>query len=106
MRKFFYKEPSFKYDIDGNMEIINKMCVGPIEVIIYGINKDGKFYFDWTYPDFYPDDSELEREYKIISKEEMIEKIKIEISICEKEGNNDLVQKYYKAIEMIENNNY
>ena len=43
------------------------------------MNKE--FYFDWTYPEFYPDDSELERDYRIISKEEMIEEINVEINI-------------------------
>lgn len=106
MNKFFYKEPCFKYNNDGNMEIINKRCVGPIEVIIYGINQNKEFYFDWTFPEFYPDDSELEREYKIISKKEMIEEINVEIAICEKEENVKMVEKYKEAIRMIERGSY
>lgn len=106
MSKFFYKKPSLEYDSHGNMEIINKRCVGPIEVIIYGITKNKEFYFDWTYPEFYPDDSELERDYRIISKEEMIEEINVEINICKNQGNNELAEIYEYAIKMIKSNNF
>ncbi len=106
MQKFYYKTPNFEYDSDGNMEIIYKRSVGPIEVIIYGINKNKEFYFDWTFPEFYPDDSELEREYKLISKQEMIEEINVEILLCEKEENDEMVGIYREALEMIKNGNY
>ena len=106
MGKFYYKSPNFKDDDNGNMEIMNKPCVGPIEVIIYGITKDKKFYFDLTYPEFYPNGSELKRDYRFITKEEMIEEIKREITICEKEGNLELVEKYLDAINMIRNSQY
>ncbi|MBD5137269.1 MAG: hypothetical protein HDT39_15170 [Lachnospiraceae bacterium] len=106
MGKFYYKQPCFEYNSDGKMEIIHKYCVGPIEVLIYGITRDKEFYFDWTFPEFYPDDSELERDYRIISKERMIRAINVEIETCEKKGDIELVKKYKAAIEMIENNKY
>lgn len=104
--KFYYKDPCFKYNSKGNMEIIYKYCMGPIEVLIYGITKNKEFYFDWTFPEFYPGDSELERDYKIISKERLLEAINIEIAICEKEENNELAEKYRWAVEMIEAGSY
>ncbi|MFA9379364.1 MAG: hypothetical protein ACERKZ_21860 [Lachnotalea sp.] len=106
MGKFYYKNPCFEFNSNGNIEIIHKRCVGPIEVIIYGITKNKEFYFDWTYPEFYPDDSELARDYRVISKEEMIEEINVEIAICEKEGNTELIKKYKEAIEIIEADKY
>lgn len=106
MGKFFYKDPCFEYNSDGNMEIIHKYCVGPIEVFIYGITKNKEFYFDWTFPEFYPDDSELERDYRIITKKRMLKALNVEIDTCEKEGNSELVEKYKLAIEMIETNKY
>lgn len=106
MGKFYYEIPNFKYDTNGNMVIIKKLCFGPIEAIIYGITQDKKFYFDWTYPEFYPSDSELEQEYRFITKEEILEAIKIEISICEKEGETELVEQYIKAINMIQSDEY
>lgn len=106
MGKFFYKNPCFEYNSEGNMEIIHKYCVGPIEVLIYGITKNKEFYFDWTFPEFYPDDSELERDYRIISKERMLKAIGQEIDACEKEKNINLAEKYKMAVEMIKNNKY
>lgn len=106
MGKFFYKDPCFQYNNKGNMEIIYKYCYGPIEVLIYGITKKKEFYFDWTFPECYPGDSELEREYKIISKERFLEAVNIEIAACEKEGNNELAEKYRLAVEMIEAGSY
>jgi len=106
MEKFFYKNPCFEYNSDGNMEIIYKYCVDPMEVLIYGITKNKEFYFDWTFPEFYPDDSEMEREYTIISKERMLNAIKIEIDTCKKEGNIELGEQYKRAVEMIEAGKY
>jgi hypothetical protein len=106
MGKFFYKNPCFEYNSDGNMEIIHKHCVGPMEVLIYGITKNKDFYFDWTFPEFYPNDSEMERDYRIISKERLLEAINIEINTCEKEGNNELSEKYRLAVEMIQADRY
>ncbi len=97
MGKFFYKDPCFQYNSKGNMEIIYKYCYGPIEVLIYGITKKKEFYFG---------DSELEREYKIISKERLLEAVNIEIAACEKEENNELAEKYRLAVEMIEAGSY
>ena len=104
MGQFIYDIPKFEYDEKGNMVIIRKRCLGPIEVIIYGITREGEFYFDWIFPKFYPDDSELERDYRIISKEEILEEINVEIDICKKEGRKELVEKYIQAVNIIKNN--
>lgn len=106
MGRFFYELPSLNYNEDGNMEIIHKYCVGPIEIQIYGINQNKEFYFDWTYPEFYPDDTELERDYRVVSKERILKAINLEIEKCLEEENIKLAEKYKNAIEMIESGNY
>jgi hypothetical protein len=59
MTEFLYKDPNFEPDKDGNRVIIDKCCIGPIEVIIYGITKENEYYLDWTFPEFYPGDQEV-----------------------------------------------
>jgi len=103
MEKFFYNNPCFEYNSDGNMEIIHKYSVGPIEVLIYGITQNKEFYFDWTFPEFYPDDSELVRDYRIISKERMLKAINEEIETCKKNKNFEMAEKYINAKKYIEN---
>ena len=103
MAEFLYIDPNFEPDEDGNRVIVNKRCVGPIEVIIYGITKDNEYYFDWTFPECYPDDDELERDYKIISRDEMLEALDIEIETCRKDGNIEIVDKYIQAKKLIKN---
>lgn len=103
MAEFLYRDPNFEPDEDGNRVIINKRCVGPIEVIIYGITKENEYYLDWTFPECYPDDDELERDYKIISRDEMLEALEIEIETCKKDGNIEMADKYIQAKKIIEN---
>lgn len=102
MAEFIYRDPNFEPDEDGNRVIINKRCVGPIEVIIYGITKENEYYFDWTFPECYPDDDELERDYKVISRDDMLEALDIEIEACKKHGNIIMAGKYINAKEIIE----
>ena len=101
--RFFYNLPSFTENADGNREIINKRCVGPIEVIIYGITKDNEYYFDWTYPEFYPDDSELERSYKIITKQKILDALDLEIEVCRNNNCKKLIEEYEIAKARIQN---
>ncbi|EKQ51443.1 MULTISPECIES: hypothetical protein [unclassified Clostridium] len=103
MAEFLYRDPSFDPDENGNRVIINKRCVGPIEVIIYGITKENEYYLDWTFPECYPDDDELERDYKIISRDEMIEALDIEIETCKRNGNIVMTDKYIQAKKITEN---
>lgn len=101
MAKFLYRDPNFEPDKDGNRVIINKYCVGPIEVIIYGITKENEYYLDWTFPEFYPGDAELERDYRIISRGEMLNALDIEIETCKKDGNIEMKDKYIQAKKII-----
>lgn len=103
MGEFFYRDPNFEPNEDGNREIISKCCVGPIEVIIYDITKENEYYLDWTFPVNYPGDEELERNYKIISKDEMLGALNFEIEICKKDGNIEMADKYIQAKKIIEN---
>ena len=48
----------------------------------------------------------MERDYRIISKERLLEAINIEIDTCKKEGNNELSEKYRLAVEMIQADRY
>ena len=70
-----------------------------MQVLIYGITKNKDFYFDWTFPEFYPNDSEMERDYRIISKERLLEAINIEIADCQNKFDNDK----YEFLELLEN---
>lgn len=106
MPEFFYKKPDFIPDEEGNRVIINKCCVGPIEAVIYGITKDNRYYCDWTYPEFYPGDDELERDYRIITKNDMIRALDFEINICRKKGNIEMADEYINAKSIIENYKY
>jgi len=82
---FYHFMPSDVVDKDGKRAIIKYYCFGPIEVIIYGITSVNEYYFDYTYPEFFGD-AELEHEYKIITKKEMIKIIDSEIELCERNG--------------------
>ncbi|WP_243124421.1 hypothetical protein [Clostridium sp. AWRP] len=70
---------------NGKRAIIDYSCFGPIEVIIYGVTSMNEYYFDHTYPELWGD-AELEHEYNIITKEEMLNAIDSEIGLCERNG--------------------
>ncbi len=91
-QKFFYRKPQFEPDEDGNIVIISKYSVGPIESICYGINKNGEYYFEWLYPEFWPGDEELEKDYRIIDEEEIIKAVKSELIVCREAGNNEMAK--------------
>ena len=93
-QKFFYTKPQLEPDADGNIVIISKASVGPIESVCYGINKAGEYYFRWVYPEFWPGDEELETEYRIIAEDEMIKAVKNELSVCQKAGNKEMAKCY------------
>lgn len=101
MDRFLYDIPTLKPDKDGNIVIINKYSVGPIETLTYGITQDNKFYLDWEYPEF--NDEELVRDYKIITKERILKALELEIERCKKNGEIQFTQKYEEAKKMINN---
>lgn len=90
--------PANSTDKEGNRDIIIKLCFGPIESIVYGITKDNKYYMDFTFPVGFGD-GELEHDYRMISKLEMLEAIDNEIGLCELNGGNAIVEalKFEKA---------
>lgn len=100
-QEFFYEEPCFVPDQNGNKKIIMKYSYGPIEHIEYGINQDNKFYYNWTYPESWPGDETLAHAHGIISKDAMVAALKKEIIICEKTGKPALTKSYQNAIKRI-----
>lgn len=85
VENIYHKMPADTADEEGNRDIISNLCFGPIESTIYGITKDNKYYKENTFPACFGDD-ELDHEYRIISKSEMLEAIKNEIQFCEANG--------------------
>ena len=98
MNNFLYDIPTLIPDKDGNIVIINKYSLGPIETLTYGITKDKKFYLDWEYPEF---GEELVRDYKIISKERILQVLELEIEKCKNNGEMQAVEKYEEAKQLI-----
>lgn len=101
MDRFLYDIPTLESDEDGNIVIINKYSLGPIETLTYGITKDKKFYLDWEYPEF--NDEKLARDYKIISKERILKALDSEIQRCKKNGDIQFIKKYEEAKQLINN---
>ena len=83
--------PANSTDKEGNRDIIIKICFGPIESTAYGITKDNKYYKDYTFPVGLGDD-ELENDYRMISKLEMLEAINNEIELCELNRGNPIAE--------------
>lgn len=98
-RKYYYDIPNFIPDNDGNIVLINKYSVAPIESFTYGITKDNQFFLDWKYPLF--GDDELQCDYRIITSDRLLNVLNDEIDLSKKSGNNELVRKYEKAIEIV-----
>ena len=98
-RKFFYDIPTFIPDENGNIILLQKKSVSPIEIFQYGISQNGKFYLLWDYPLL--GDDELESDYREISKERIMNDLGIELNICDKEGNLEIVVKISEALEFI-----
>ena len=103
MNRFFYDIPTLEPDEKGNIEVIHKYSVGPIESLTYGITKNKEFYFEWLYPIF--GDEELETDYRIISKERILKVLELEIAECKKNENVKLVEKYEEAKKIISTRN-
>ncbi|NRU38512.1 hypothetical protein BJV39_002607 [Clostridium beijerinckii] len=97
----YNKIPANETDEHGNRDIIINLCFGPIEATIYGITKDNKYYKDSTFPACLGDD-ELENEYRIISKSEILEAINSEIRVCELNGGNAIAEALKLEREKIE----
>ncbi|OVE69044.1 hypothetical protein CCS79_08955 [Clostridium diolis] len=97
----YHKMPANETDEHGNRDIIINLCFGPIEATIYGITKDNQYYKDDTFPACLGDD-ELENEYRIISKSEMLEAINSEIRVCELNGGNAIAEALKLEREKIE----
>ena len=63
---------------------------------IYIINN-----FDYTYPEFC-DDAELEHEYNIITKKEILKVIESEIELCERNGGINIAKALRSEKKLIE----
>lgn len=87
----YHRIPANTKDEEGNRYIIINLCFGPIESTVYGITKENEYYKEDTFPACFGDD-ELEHEYRIISKSEMLEAINSEIKFCELNGVNAIVE--------------
>ena len=99
VRKYYYDEPVFEPDEEGNIIIIHKYSIAPIESFTYGITKDKQFFLDWRYSLL--GDDELERDYRIITKERLLNTLKNEIVILKNEGNTKLAMEYEKAYDLV-----
>ena len=99
-RKFFYDIPTFIPDKNGNIVLMEKKSVSPIEYFQYGINQNGKFYLQWDYPML--GDDELESDYREISKERIKNDLENEMNICNQEENVKIAEKIAEALEFIE----
>ncbi|MCT4544615.1 MAG: hypothetical protein N4A63_13825 [Vallitalea sp.] len=98
---FYHCMPSEMADKDGKRAIINYYCFGPIEVVIYGVTLENKYYFDYTYPEVWGD-GELEHEYNIITKKEMLKAIDSEIELCERNGGTNIAKTLRSEKKLIE----
>lgn len=99
-RKFYYDIPTLEANEDGNIVIIHKYSMAPIETFTYGITFDNQYFFRWEYPIF--GDDELECDYRIITAERLLDALRKEIDNCEENGVNELVGKFMEAISYIE----
>lgn len=98
--KYYYDIPTFNADEHGNVIIIHKYSVAPIESFTYGITKDNQYFLEWEYPML--GDDELEIDYRIITGDRLLDVLKNEINICRETRNAELVEKYVEAMEKIQ----
>ena len=103
-RKFFYDIPTMVPDENGDVVLLNKKSISPLEFFQYGINKYGKYYLKWDYPML--GDDELESDYREISKERLKNDLRNEFKICIEEENVEIAEKIEEALNYIEKNDY
>lgn len=85
--RWFYTKPDFVPDRDGNIVLISKKSVGPLEVYEWGIdsNKNAYELYKWLENDFYEDESY----FRNIETEKLLEQIHSVISMFR---NNELYE--------------
>ena len=103
-RKFFYDIPTLVPDENGDVVLLNKKSISPLEFFQYGINKYGKYYLKWDYPML--GDDELESDYREISKERIKNDLRNEFKICIEEENFEIAEKIEEALNYIKKNDY
>ena len=59
---------------------------------------DKKFFLDWEYPEF---GEELVRDYRIISKERILQALELEIERCKNDGEIQFIEKYEEPKALI-----
>jgi len=99
MDRFLYGIPTLRQDLEGNIVIIHKYSLAPIETLTYGITKDKEFYLDWEYSEL--NDEELVSDYRIISKERILKVLDLEIERCKKINEIQFIEKYEEAKKLI-----
>ena len=98
--KYYYDVPNLSEDEDGNVIIIHKYSIAPIEYFTYGITFDKHYFLKWEYPLF--GDDELVCDYRLIPVERLLDVISKEIDNCQEHGNNELAEKFMEAKNYIE----
>ena len=85
--------------------LIKRLCFGPLETIIFGIEKINKLQYKYFFEHNIIEGIEEEFIFKYINKKEILENINNEISICKK-LNNEFYILFEIEKQKIESNNY
>ncbi|MEX0083336.1 hypothetical protein [Clostridium butyricum] len=92
--------PKKECDNKGRREIICRLCIGPLETDIYGIEND-KFYHEYNYIEGL---LEGEVDFYYISKEEFIKELEFEIKLSIEHQSYELTHFLLETKDVLVNN--
>lgn len=99
--KWLYSVPDPLPDKDGNIVLIKKASVGPLEVYEWGMDSNNIPYesYKWLEDDFFEETSY----FKNIDNEELLRQINSTISLFKSNGLSDWAEMYEKYISGCKN---
>ena len=94
-----YEKPDLSPNKEGNIVLISKKSVGPLELFEWGLDHNNIPYelYQWLENDFFDDSSFC----RTITKEELLKQIDIVISLFGKNGLSDWVDLYGAIIDRL-----
>lgn len=95
--KWLYSKPDLLPDKDGNIVLISKASVGPMEIYQWGIDSNNIPYesYKWLEDDYFKETSY----FMNITKEELLNEINSTVSLFRSNGLSEWADTYEKIIE-------
>lgn len=100
--QWLYSKPDLVSNKDGNIILISKASVGPLEVYEWGIDSNNMPYecYKWIENDFF----ENENYFKNIKREELLKQIDLVILLFKSNGLSEWVDIYEKIVKSLNRN--